>query len=223
MKHTTNLSKTPDAWKPLAKVAALVLTLLLSAATSEATSMLLTLTGDVAQTTPDNYNPTADALAGTTNHGFAYSVLSPTSPLPGQTYTGPGNPNGYHGPNLGPVTIAYTFGTVVSGDIIFDLYGRSDVGAEYRDNGLVFRLYNGDWITPVFTSAPFSIPDSAPYYGRFTTPVGITSDRVSITRPDASDNYFTLMEIRAVVPEPSIALLAIVGGTMLLRRRRGGS
>lgn len=186
---------------------------LMSAVTSHA-EMLLTLTGDLGQTTPDLVNPTATSLANTTNDPFAYNILSPTSPSPVQNYYA--GQLGYHGSNQPSVTIAYTFGTVVGGDIIFDLYGRAELGgAELRDNGMVLRLYNGDWVTPVFTSAPFDIPDGAPFHTRYTTPTGLFSDRVSLT----GTNYFTLMEIRASIPEPSTVLLAILGGAFLRRRR----
>lgn len=215
MKHKTKLTSISEAWRTVARVGVLVGILLLAAATGNAYT-LLNLTGDVGQSTPDYIFPTALALAGTTNDPFAYNLLSPTAPLPVRSYTG-ATPNGFHGSNQPSVVVAYTFGTVVGGDIIFDLYGRSDGGgAEFRDNGMVLRLYNGDWVTPVFTSSPFDIPDGAPFYTRFTSPVGLFSDRVSLTGPA----YFTLMEIRAVVPEPSISLLAIVGGACLLRRRR---
>ena len=100
MNGLSKLSNTPKAWKPLAKVAALLVTLLLCAATGNAYT-LLTLTGDVGQSTPDNYFPTADALAGTTNDtfgGIGYNPLSPTSPLPVRSYTA-ATPNGFHGSN----------------------------------------------------------------------------------------------------------------------------
>jgi hypothetical protein len=202
--------------KHMAKIAVLIVTLLLYADSGKAVT-ILTLTGDESQTTPDLVFSEAAALAGTTNDGFAYNVNSPTSPLPSQVYTG-GSPNGFHGTNIPAVTVAYTFGTVTGPSFFFDLYGRSDTdGAEFRDNGLVLKLFNGDWVTPVFTSAPFDIPDiRPPTHTRFIVPINVFADRVSITGP----NYFTLMEIRAVAPEPAGPLLAMVGGAALLRRRR---
>jgi len=208
MKHTMKLG-----------IVAGVITLLLSPATGKAYS-LIPLTGDASQSSTPYDHTAADGLSYTLNDPFAYNPASPTSPLPQQSYYVANR--GFHGNTPGPVTVAYTFGGIYSG-FFFDLYGRTlddGAGVQFRDNGLTLKLYNGDWVTPVFTSAPFDIPDSAPYFFRFDTPTGnISADRVSITGPA----YFTLMEIRAAVPEPSTALLAVVGGAFMLRRRRGGS
>lgn len=75
----------PDVWKPLAKVAALVVTLLLCAATSNAYT-LITLTGDTSQSSTPYDHTTADGLSYTLNDSFAYNPTSPTSPLPVQSY-----------------------------------------------------------------------------------------------------------------------------------------
>ena len=205
--------------KQMTRIAALIVAFLLYANTFTAAVTILTLTGDAAQTSPDLVYPVATALAGTTNDtfgGIGYNVNSPTSPLPSQVYTG-GSPNGFHGTNIPAVTVAYTFSSIAGPSLFFDLYGRSDTdGAEFRDNGIVLKLFHGDWVTPVFTSAPFDIPDiRPPTHTRFIVPGNVWADRMSITGP----NYFTLMEIRAVAPEPSVSLLAVLGGGLLLRRR----
>ncbi len=193
--------------------ALLIAALLGVSATSYAALTILTLSGDVSQTTTpyDGNHTTAQELGYTLDDPFAYDPASPTSPLPVQA---PFLNNGYTGPQ-GTPSVAYTLGGSYSA-ISFDLYGRSDAVPE-RDNGLILRLYNGDWLLPVFTSGPFDIPDSAPYYARYTTPALIVADRVKITGPD----FFTLMEIRAfAVPEPSTVGLFLLGGLVLRRRFR---
>jgi hypothetical protein len=202
--------------KNMAKISVLFVAVLLCAAPATA-STILTLTGDVAHSTPDNYHPTMDALAGMTNHPFAYNPLSPTSPLPGQTYTG-AQPVGFHGRDEldNTCVVAFTFGSIAGPSLFFDVYGRNELGgAEFRDNGLVIRLYQGDWVTPVFTSTPFDVLDGAPFHGRYTVPGAVWADRMTITGPD----YMTILELRAVAPEPSVSLLGMVGGAVLLRRR----
>ena len=205
----------------LAKFAVLAVALALCASTVNAAAYtILTLTGDTGETTPDLVFTEAAALAGTTNDtfgGIGYNPNSPTSPLPSQVYTG-GSPNGFHGTNLPAVSVAYTFGSIAGPSLFFDLYGRSDTdGAEFRDNGIVLKLFSGDWVTPVFTSAPFDIPDiRPPTHTRFIVPGSVWADRVSITGPA----YFTLMEIRAVAPEPGSAMLAVLAGCGMLARRR---
>ena len=204
--------------KHMARIAVLFVTVLLLYAGTADAYTILTLTGDVAHSTPDNYHPTVDALAGTTNHPFAYNPLSPTSPLPGQAYTG-ASPVGFHGRDEVDNTciVAYTFGGVAGPSLFFDVYGRNELGgAEFRDNGLVLKLFNGDWVTPVFTSTPFDVLDGAPFHGRYTVPVPVFADRMTITGPD----YMTILELRAVAPEPSVSLLAMLGGAVLLRRRQ---
>ena len=196
-------------------IATLTVALLLCVTSAHALTPL-GLTGDLGQSTNDNYFTKAQGLAGTLNDGFAYNPFSPTSPLPFQSYTG-ASPVGFHGTDIPAVVIAYDFSQVVSGGIIFDLYGRSDAqGSEFRDDGMVLRLYNGDWTTPVFTSAPFDIPNNPPWYTRFVTPDSVVAaDRMSLT----GTNYFTLLEIRAEVPEPSMALAGIIVAAPFLVRR----
>jgi hypothetical protein len=199
-------------WIPALSVAAL----LGVSATSDAAPLILTLSGDVDNSSAVNSGTIADNLAATLNDPFAYDPLNPTSPLPVQTFSS--SPlNGFEAGNH-EGRVAYTLGGTYSG-ISFDLYGRALAATAARDNGLVLRLYDGDWITPVFTSAPFDIPDAAPWYTRYTTPDGTNADRVTITQPNVG--FFNLMEIRAFVPEPSAAALLALGG-LLLRRRLAG-
>ncbi len=154
-------------------------------------AVVLPLSGDASQTTPEYNRSAADALLSTLNDPFAYDPASPTSPLPFQTInTNADALKGYNGQEVPPITVAYTFGGASDG-LFFDLYGRDNCCFE-RDNDLTMELFNGDWTTPVSTTTGFAVSDSAPYAGRFTPSSSIVADRIRITGPA----FFTLMEIR---------------------------
>ena len=179
-----------------------------TAAVSPAAVTTLDLTGDAASSSISGWS---GSIGATLNDGFAYDPLSPTSPLPNQSWSGS---RGFHGNEANGVDVilnytltAGTHTTAGGEEIVVDLYGRNS--NEDRDDNVDILLLNGGVAGSTAASVTGVKIDGAAHHARATfssLAAGTQFDAVRVVGHDtaASKNYFTLMEIRAASfgPEP---------------------
>lgn len=211
------------------KYAAAIASLVFAASSSHAAT-ILSLTGDVGNSTAGSFGTN---FLDTLSDSFAYNPVTPTVPLPAQG-TAQSVSGGWHA-DIGGGTLSYTLTngaittTASTGTIYFDLYGRSSAAEGgvpenptllLRDNNYTVTLFNGGYVTSVAQLTGQGVADAASYHNRstFNLGTGVTFDRIQVT---SSTDYITVMEVRAaVIPEPSATLLGAFGVLVLLRRRR---
>jgi hypothetical protein len=163
---------------------------------------LLNLTGDAASSSASGWG---GSIGVTLTDGFTYAPLSPTSPLPNQSWSGS---RGFHGDEANGVDVilnytltAGTHTTVAGEEIVVDLYGRNS--NEDRDDNVDVLLLNGGVAGATVASVTGVAIEGAHRHARATLS-GITAgtqfDAIRVVGHDtaASKNLFTLMEMRVV-------------------------
>lgn len=206
-------------------VASLGFCLLLGFAPGIGRATLITLTPDLAQSTPPA--SWGGSIGNLLTDPFAYDPDNPTSPMPN---IGWDDTIAYHAAlPYGDVTLAFTL-PGLRNQMTLDLYGRNSY--VHRDNNLTVTFFSGSWLPGDITETIGGINVSdVTFHARVTAHPDTLADRFSITCPFPApsghdgdgNNYFTLFEVRANgIPEPSVMMLWTVGAAcaMVLRRRK---
>lgn len=203
---------------------------LLAVTSAAQSATIITMTGDAAASSAPGFSTN---IIGTTNDGFAYDPLNPTSVNPALAFNN-SLPATYHGaePAGGTITMAYTLNHVVTAGepvIVFDIWGRAGNTAwEDRDDDFDVEIFDAGGAS-LGSVAGLAIADSpAVQYARASfgaLAAGTTIADLVITARDSEPasgiNNFTVQEVRlAAIPEPSSGLLAGLAGLGLILRRR---
>lgn len=199
---------------------------------------IIPLTGDASSSSTPGFG---SSIAGTTTDGFAYDPVNPLATNPGLGFSA-GSSFHANEPDSGLVTMTYDTAahTIVLPDevVVFDIWGRQD-GAngnrwQDRDNDFDVELFDsaggslGIVTGLAIADGPTSVQVQHARASFGAIPVGTILGQVVVTARDSSNagapgdiNNFTVQEVRlAAIPEPSSALLALIGLGFGLRRRR---
>lgn len=189
---------------------------------SQAASVAVDLTADIGSSSTSGFNGSVPAVL---NDPFAYDVDNPTSVLPDQVYLNAAPGNAFHGISANPnIVLDLTGGTLTLGagqSFFIDFYGRADCCLDRDDTFSVQFLSGGSGdgiLGSVVTTLSTGISaNAAPHHVRLTYS-GAPFDSINVI---GTSNNFTMMEVRAgLVPEPSTGLLALLGLSGFIRRRR---
>jgi len=206
--------------KPLTTFAAL----LASAALGHAALTNISLTPDVANSTPSAHGGN---LVNTTSDSFAYDPDNPTSSLPSTNWSGATH---YHGPGAGNPTVYWGLEEITWGagsDLQFDFYGRTGCCPDRDNNYAIALLTGGPDGTVVHEVSGNNAPDAGNPANYLRTDMGAglaVGESFDTIRIQGNNGNFTIAEVRlagSIVPEPSTsALFGLSAIGLFLRRRR---